>query len=606
MIDTQFDKNFGALCKVMNIHWFAKFLHPSIGGNVSRAVLCVLNKIMVSVPTYMENSFKHSNGWAILSQLLPYLEPHPRIWIFLFSILFGLEPKKCSHVSTRPQLPFSSKSLTELFTIVKYDEFQKTYIQNSMRLLFSVIKDYVTLSISRNTSNIGVNATGNNSNNNIDTGYCVVAIKFFWQIIKNNKTIREEFISPTPHLEFLVTILFEIAYAKNTRTWKKRGAFNDSSTSIYLSQKGLPPLDHVIQSLLTKIFEERIKKHKVYPLFNRVLRAFPSRLSKSHSDQTIQQKLIQLYAVKTVSSCLQRLESVTSIDLLLNNVMFVNNIRRMIEICSLTLQNYFSFSLLARKQKSSIKKNKPQRKPKLQNINSRSKSRKRKTVVKSPKAEDSMQSDDNSRQNGAAPTSANESTENAISPKKAAPKKGNSPQPPHKSRKRQRRHSISGTGQELRQLHQRRSSAMPNPSSSSSQSNTRSRATSNTNDSILEQIPLPSKMIKRFLILLKACKEAFDKRLQIEDRLSKEKKSTMPTAEDMETLYSVSRKAVQSVVTFFLHGALELEHVNLKNKQLEKILPLVAEYQDILFYSDCNEPDFFFLGLLHVLLPLLS
>ena len=106
--------------------------------------------------------------------------------------------------------------------------------------------------------------------------------------------------------------------------------------------------------------------------------------------------------------------------------------------------------------------------------------------------------------------------------------------------------------------------------------------------------------------MLKACKEAFDKRLQIEDRLSKEKKEKMPTAEDMETLYSVSRKAVQSVVTFFLHGALDLEHVNLKNKQLEKILPLVSEFQEILFYADCNEPDFFFLGLLHVLLPLLS
>ena len=60
LIDTQFDKNFSALCGVMNIHWFAKFLHPSIGGNVSRAVLCVLNKIMVSVESYMETSFKNT------------------------------------------------------------------------------------------------------------------------------------------------------------------------------------------------------------------------------------------------------------------------------------------------------------------------------------------------------------------------------------------------------------------------------------------------------------------------------------------------------------------------------------------------------------------
>jgi len=107
----------------------------------------------MGVPIYMENSFKSSNGWSILSQLLPYLEPHPRIWIFLFSVLFGLEAKKCSHVSTRPQLPFSSKSLTELFTIVKYDDFQKQYIQHTMRLLFSVIKDYVTLSMQSQSNN---------------------------------------------------------------------------------------------------------------------------------------------------------------------------------------------------------------------------------------------------------------------------------------------------------------------------------------------------------------------------------------------------------------------------------------------------------------------
>eukprot|EP01084_Bolivina_argentea_P096381 173296_1 len=80
----------------------------------------------------------------------------------------------------------------------------------------------------------------------------------------------------------------------------------------------------------------------------------------------------------------------------------------------------------------------------------------------------------------------------------------------------------------------------------------------------------------------------------------------MPTAEDMETLYAVSRKAVQCVVSFFLHGALDLEHVNLKNKQLQKILPLVSEFQEILFYTDSDETDFFFLALLHVLLPLLS
>ena len=45
----------------------------------------------------------------------------------------------------------------------------------------------------------------------MDTGYCVVAIKF-------NKGVREELISPTPHLWFLKTIMFEIAYAKHMRT----------------------------------------------------------------------------------------------------------------------------------------------------------------------------------------------------------------------------------------------------------------------------------------------------------------------------------------------------------------------------------------------------
>ena len=86
-----------------------------------------------------------------------------------------------------------------------------------MRLLFSVIKDNVKLGIAAGT---------------IDSGYCVVAIKPFWQILKSNKQIQSEFVGPTPHLEYLVTILLEIAYAKQLNKWPP----GETGASLYLNQ----------------------------------------------------------------------------------------------------------------------------------------------------------------------------------------------------------------------------------------------------------------------------------------------------------------------------------------------------------------------------------
>ncbi|ETO11176.1 hypothetical protein RFI_26199 [Reticulomyxa filosa] len=198
------------------------------------------------------------SGFQILALLLPRLEPHPRVWIFLFSLIFGMEPLKCSAVNTRPQLPFTLRSLGDLFQVVRTNEFQSKYIERTLPLLLSVIHDYVQLAI---------------AGHNIDIGYGVVAITFLWQGLKSNKLIRDEFLGDeSAHIEFLVSVLFDIGYAKMINQWIPRGGFNNARLSLYLVPTTIPELDNVIASLLTKLLEERIHKHKVYPLFDRILR----------------------------------------------------------------------------------------------------------------------------------------------------------------------------------------------------------------------------------------------------------------------------------------------------------------------------------------------
>src|SRR5690606_6366417 len=108
----------------------------------------------------------------------------------------------------RPSLPFNPKCLQELFSLSKSSKFQKKYICESIMLLFSVIDDYVKLSI---------------TNKNVDLGYCTIAIKFFWQIVKANKIVRDEFLSNNAHIEFIVKILFYITRAKTNNLFIKRG-----------------------------------------------------------------------------------------------------------------------------------------------------------------------------------------------------------------------------------------------------------------------------------------------------------------------------------------------------------------------------------------------
>ncbi|ETO11177.1 vacuolar sorting protein 9 domain-containing protein [Reticulomyxa filosa] len=54
LIDADFSTNFARMCDKLNIFWFAKLLSPALGGQVNRAALCVLNKILVTVDHYME------------------------------------------------------------------------------------------------------------------------------------------------------------------------------------------------------------------------------------------------------------------------------------------------------------------------------------------------------------------------------------------------------------------------------------------------------------------------------------------------------------------------------------------------------------------------
>ncbi|ETO24353.1 hypothetical protein RFI_12805 [Reticulomyxa filosa] len=53
LIDTDFLNNFAKMCEKLNIFWFAKLLSPILGGQVNRAALCVLNKIMTNSNDYM-------------------------------------------------------------------------------------------------------------------------------------------------------------------------------------------------------------------------------------------------------------------------------------------------------------------------------------------------------------------------------------------------------------------------------------------------------------------------------------------------------------------------------------------------------------------------
>ncbi|ETO15473.1 hypothetical protein RFI_21888, partial [Reticulomyxa filosa] len=595
LIDAEFASNFTRLCEKLNIFWFAKFLSPALGAQVNRASLCVLNKIMTTVDSYI-TSFSEMSGFQILALLLPRLEPHPRVWVFLSSLLFGTEPVKCSAVNTLPQLPFTVQSLNELFEVSKTNLFQTQYVDRSLALMLSVVRDYVHLA---------------NSGHNIDLGYATTAIKFLWEGLQNNKRLRDEFLGEeNAHVEFLVSTLFDIAYAKMMNQWTPRTQYNSGRLSLYLPPMGISELDHVIAILLTKMLEERIRKHKVYPLLDRILRVkldcvLYIRIKKDQQPDD-QKKLIQFYCVKMVCGCLRKLQTLTEkgiienayiknnnkikIELLLNNLMFASNIRHLIEICSLTLQNNFSFYLLPRKATLEKKKNKPHRRH------------------------------TNAKKSALTPI-ANETGDQSPSP---TPLPSTSILLDKQHPQKERRHSFSGNAAEVQQLRDKLMATTMNNAMSTSHGNnvaligdseiggdhgtiqvnqTSEIGTyrSNDNNSYLEKIPFPEKMAQRFLHILQICKLALDDRM-IAGESPNEEQSNGPSQQDLETLYNVARKSAQTVLIFFMHKSLELAN---KNLHLEKLLPLVMEYQQALFFTDASEPDFFFLGLMHVLTKLL-
>ncbi|ETO23145.1 WD repeat and FYVE domain containing 3, partial [Reticulomyxa filosa] len=614
LIDAEFGKHFAYMCEKLNVFWFAKFLSPTLGGQVNRASLCVLNKIMITVDNYM-NNFSSMSGFQLLALLLPRLEPHPRVWIFMFSLLLGLEPFKCGAVNTRPQLPFTSLSLSELFPVIALNQFQVIYQTRALALLLSVIRDYVHCYI---------------AGSHVDIGYVVVAVKFLWQCIKNSKRVRDEFVGDdSAHIELFVSILFDITYAKTTNRWTSRRQFNSSRLSLYLPAINMPELDNVLSSLLTKLLEERIQKHKVYVTFDRILRvkktiyiylyirerhnnnkkkAFPTRRIKKDQSPESQRKLIQLYCVKIVCCCLHRLQTMKTkgcfffftyihvyafvqfivycsvaqtitqsqlqyqknTELLLTSLMFVSNVRHLVGICSLTLQNYFSFNLLPAPKRRVV-----------HGYKNDERETEQKNIPLSPSPSPSV---------SPPPSPAVTVAENL-------------------SFKRQRRHSYGDNFLNIRQLLDKQGKRKSLANTPVEQDKKRIPAVPEEepqmrrNKCYLELIPNPVKIMRKFLGILQVCKSALDECMSINKTSTEERKEErVPSQPDLETLCNFCRKSVQSVLIFFMHKSLELSS---KSQHLERLLSLVIQYQQVLFFTDSSEPDFFFLGLMHVLVKLL-
>ncbi|ETO24354.1 hypothetical protein RFI_12806 [Reticulomyxa filosa] len=460
-----------------------------------------------------------------------------------------------------------------MFQLAKMNEFQNKFVEQTLALLLSVIHDYVQLAI---------------SGYNIDIGYAVIATKFLWQGLRSNKHIRDAFLfDDSAHVEFLVSILFDIAYAKMIHQWILRGGFGSGRVSLYLSPSAMPELDNVLASLLIKLLEERIQKHKVYPFFGRIMTAFPIRKVKKDQQSHDQKRLIQLYSVKMVCALLQRLQALTDKKLLLGNLMFASNVLYLIEICSSSLQNNFAFNLLPRKATNEKKKAKPSRR----------------------------------RTQGTKKTENNEVDSPPVSPRPQTSLTVDRP-----SLRKERRHSFSGNSIELGQLRVKAMAIKTPPSTESfpathtkvmrdaslvlnsdtKQNTLRSESITHhsniSNSSFLEQIPLPFKIMRRFLYILQVCKSALDDRMITDQRKSKvdERGSSQ---NDLERLYHTCRKTVQSILIFFIHKSSELPN---NHRHLEKLLPLVIEYQQVLFFTDVSESDFFFVGLMHVLTKLLT
>ncbi|ETO22252.1 hypothetical protein RFI_14947 [Reticulomyxa filosa] len=303
--------------------------------------------------------------------------------------------------------------------------------------------------------------------------------------------------------------------------------------------------------------------------------------------------------------------------------MFASNIRFLTEACSLTLQNNFSFYLLPRKATLEKRQVKPVRR--------------HTNVSKKPLLMTLTVSGNRDRSPTTSPLLR--------------------PFDKQHSRK-ERRHSFSGNSVDIVQLREKStdieiqaltpslSTPLNDPktkANSKSPGGTDSSTTSVSqtseigtyhvinNNSYLEKIPYPAKIMKMFLLILKEAKLALDERMLTSETSGQPQTGNGASQQDLEVLYNVARKAVQSALIFFMHKSLELAN---KNWHLERLMPLIIEFQQVeyynitrgkrtkeegrqgyiytllytslaLFFTDASEPDFFFLGLMHVLIKLL-
>lgn len=356
-----------------------------------------------------------------------------------------------------------------------------------------------------------------------------------------------------------------------------------------LSANDLPSIDEVIEALLTKIVVHKAKTCAVDELFQRVVVSFPNQML-SQNNSTILQTLIQLYEVRVVNTCLKRLQDTTTTHLLKTNVIWVTNITYLIEKCSSTIHIYFSYNLLRYYRKSKIK----------------SKTKSTKMVNKSSMEFKVKQQGDHDQCRRT--------------------RKIENPNVP------QRRNSITNLycwsiehDQATKSNHDCHDDHDINDGELKLKPN-------KDNNSILHTITPVCKTIRRFLVLLRLCKQAFehtnggivdnDEKSQQCDINQDESKddnkhnskniseAPKPTQKELEKLYEVSRQHAQRVVIFFCK-AFDVHNCDVplkfKYSRLEMILALIIEFEDVLFVANSFESggDYFLLGLLNILQTLI-
>ncbi|ETO19453.1 hypothetical protein RFI_17777, partial [Reticulomyxa filosa] len=255
----------------------------------------------------------------------------------------------------------------------------------------------------------------------------------------------------------------------------------------------------------------------------------------------------------------------TMSELLLKNKMFAKNVAHLLEMCSTTLQNSFSLQLLPRKVSLEKKKAKPVR---------------RHVGV-----------------NKKGSIHGNESElHHAIS---ASPKVVMAPEVVHAEElKQERRHSFSGTLEELRKLHAKeKAKARAKANAAANAINESQNANANVETKcirICKKFHCQAKWLEIFARFESVQIGTGDEQQSRKSAMTKPEKEGDDISQfNLETMYNECRRVIQSVLLFFLHVASEAPT---RNRHLEKLLPLIVEYQEELFFAD----------LIHILTKLLG